>query len=102
MNADKAKPAKPAPKELDVDGFLNGGFMSMDTQQDRLSDSGESEDEAGSGDAIAMDSDAEQDARDMTSAPADAGSESESGMSRTIWPQLQFALHMTTTTSVEG
>lgn len=98
MNADKAKPTKPAPEELDVDDFLNGGFMSMDAQEDRLSGSGESEDEAGSADAGSMDSDAEQDAHDMTNATADVGSESESGMSCT--PEAQSALHVTTTTSV--
>ena len=77
MTAEKAKPAKRAPAELNVDDFLNGGFMSVDAQQDQLSDSGDSEGEAGD-DAATMDSDAEQDAHDMTSAAADANSVSES------------------------
>lgn len=75
--SEKAKPAKRAPAELNVDDFLNGGFMSVDAQQDQLSDSGDSEGEAGD-DAATMDSDAEQDAHDMTSAAADANSASES------------------------
>ncbi|DBA84942.1 TPA: hypothetical protein ACH3X2_005684 [Trebouxia sp. C0005] len=74
--SDKAKPAKRAPAELSVDDFLDGGFMSVDVQQDQLSDSGDSEAEAGD-DAATMDSDAEQDAHDMTAAD-DAGSASES------------------------
>ncbi len=77
MNADKARPAKCAPAGLNVDDFLNGGFMSVDAQQDHLSDSGDSEGEAGD-DAATLDSDAEQDSHDMTSAAADAGSASES------------------------
>ena len=77
LTAEKAKPAKRAPAELNVDDFLNGGFMSVDAQQDQLSDSGNSEGEAGD-DAATMDSDAEQDAHDMTSAAADSDANSAS------------------------
>jgi len=93
--ADKAKPAKRAAKEIDVDDFLNGGFMSMDAQQDQLSDSGaESEDEGVDADAAGMDSDVEQDAHDLTSAAADAGSDSESdgALQRLLMPCCSFAV----------
>ena len=79
VHADKAKPAKQPAKNVNVDDFLNGGFMSMDAHQDQLSDSAaESEDDAVEADAAALLSDAEEDAHDMTSAAADAQSESDS------------------------
>ena len=39
MHAGKAKAAKQKPEELDVDDFLNGGFMSVDAETDQQPES---------------------------------------------------------------
>ena len=73
-------------EELDVDEFLNGGFMAVDSDREQDSDIADSsEDEAG---AAALDSDDEQDAYDATSAAADDASDSD-GVHRVAWLQLQ-------------
>lgn len=67
----KAKRAE----DLDVDDFLNGGYMAVDADKDQDSDAiDSSDDEAG---AAALASDDEQDAYDATSAAADDASSSD-------------------------
>lgn len=67
----KAKRAE----DLDVDDFLNGGYMAVDANKDQDSDAiDSSDDEAG---AAALASDDEQDAYDATSAAADDASSSD-------------------------
>lgn len=88
MGTDKAKPAKKATEELNVDDFLNGGFMSVASQQDQLSDSADSEEDDAH--AADMGGDAEQDAHGLTSAAADEASESDSDGTRV---QSITALH---------
>ncbi|KAL3162814.1 hypothetical protein ABBQ32_009271 [Trebouxia sp. C0010 RCD-2024] len=67
----KAKRAE----ELDVDDFLNGGFMAVDADRDQDSDIADSSDDEP--DTAALASDDEQDAYDATSAAADGASSSD-------------------------
>ena len=67
----KAKRAE----ELDVDDFLNGGFMAVDADRDQDSDVIDSSDDEADPPALA--SDDEQDAYDATSAAADGASSSD-------------------------
>ena len=75
LNAANSTAAKQKPQDLDVDEFLNGGFLSMDAEPDQLSESAESESEAGSAHDADMASDAEQ---DVVAAAAEADSDSDS------------------------
>ena len=76
--SNKAKRAE----ELDVDDFLNGGFMAVDADKEQDSDVADSSnDEAG---AAAADSDDEQDTYDATSAAANDASDSD-GARRLAW-----------------
>ena len=63
-------------EELDVDDFLNGGFLAVDDDKDQLSDLAESSDEEEAG-AAAVESDEEQDAYNATNAAADEASDSD-------------------------
>lgn len=67
----KAKRAE----ELDVDDFLNGGFMAVDADREEDSDIGDSSDDEPGTAALA--SDDEQDAYDATSAAADGAFSSD-------------------------
>ena len=76
MHAGKAKAAKQKPEELDVDDFLNGGFMSVDAETDQQPESSQSEDDLSSAGDAALDSDADQDG--ISDAGIEPGADSES------------------------
>lgn len=72
----KPKAVKQKPGELDVNDFLNGGFMSVDAEQDQHAESSQSEDDLSSAEDAALDSDAEQEG--TLDAGLEPGTESES------------------------
>ena len=83
LHAGASKQTKKAKRteDLDLDDFLNGGFMAVDADKEQLSDSGETTDEDDTHPLV--EGDEEQDAFEATNAAADEASDSD-GMLRQV------------------